>query len=221
MIWYKFHIGDYLTHTVHLSDAEDLAYRRLLDLYYMSERVIPLDTDLVSRKIRLDLDITESVLREFFEKTEDGYRNSRCDEEIARYQRQVNINRSSGKRGGRPLKTESVTESEPKVNPNKIQIQKKNIKDISSAKPTVTRFDDFWSTWPQSKRKVGKAAVLAKWEKHNLDEVADRIIAHVEVLKASEQWLGGFEPAPLTYINQRRWEDDVEAVEPFAGRRVV
>ena len=62
MIWYKFHLGDYITHTLHLSDAEDLAYRRLLDLYYMSEEPIPLNTELVARKIRLDLDITESVL---------------------------------------------------------------------------------------------------------------------------------------------------------------
>jgi len=38
VIWYKFHLGDYITHTTHLSDAEDLAYRRLLDLYYMSEK---------------------------------------------------------------------------------------------------------------------------------------------------------------------------------------
>jgi len=43
-----------------------------------------------------------------------------------------------------------------------------------------------------------------------LDEVADKIFWHVSSLKKSEQWLTGFEPAPLTYINQRRWEDDVE-----------
>ena len=46
MIWYKFYLGDYITHTNHLSDAEDLAYRRLLDLYYMSEAPIPLDTQI-------------------------------------------------------------------------------------------------------------------------------------------------------------------------------
>lgn len=72
MIWYKFHIGDYLTHTVHLSDAEDLAYRRLLDLYYMSEQEIPLNMDAVARKIRLDLDITESVLGEFLKRPQQG-----------------------------------------------------------------------------------------------------------------------------------------------------
>lgn len=219
MIWYKFHLGDYITHTLHLSDAEDLAYRRLLDLYYMSEKPIPLDTESVSRKIRLDLDITESVLNEFFERTEEGYRNTRCDEEIARYQRQVATNRSLGKQGGRPKKTESVTESKPKHNPNKIQIQKKNINTIPST--ASTRFEEFWSTWPSSKRKVGKAAVQAKWEKHNLDDIADKIIANVEALKASEQWLGGYDPAPLTYVNQRRWEDDSGVSEPFLGRRVV
>ena len=86
---------------------------------------------------------------------------------------------------------------------------------------TSSRFDEFWATWPSSNRKVAKAAVLAKWEKHNLDEVADKIIDNVKALKSSPQWLGGYDPAPLTYINQRRWEDDNEVVEPFQGRRVV
>ena len=215
MIWYKFHLGDYITHTTHLSDAEDLAYRRLLDLYYMSEAPIPLDTAIVARKIRLDLDITESVLVEFFEKTEEGYRNSRCDAEISKYQHQVETNRSLGKRGGRPKKTEPVTESKPNTNPKKNK--NKNINTSSAA-----RFEEFWSTWPASKRKVGKAAVLVKWEKHNLDQVADVIIANVNDLKTSEQWLGGYEPAPMTYINQRRWEDDYFPEQAVAqGRRVI
>ncbi len=218
MIWYKFHLGDYITHTTHLSDAEDLAYRRLLDLYYMSEKPIPLDTQSVSRKIRLDLDITESVLGEFFEHTPEGYRNARCDAEIAKYQHQVENNRSLGKRGGRPKKTESETESKPKANPKKIQ--NKNINTNTSTASTPSRFDEFWSTWPTSKRKVGRAAVLAKWEKHNLDDVADTIIANVKALKTSEQWLGGYEPAPMTYINQRRWEDD-PVQSPAMVRRVI
>jgi uncharacterized protein YdaU (DUF1376 family) len=215
VIWYKFHLGDYITHTTHLSDAEDLAYRRLLDLYYMSEKPIPLDTDAVSRRIRLDLDITESVLNEFFEKTPEGYRNVRCDAEVEKYQQRVETNRSLGLRGGRPKKTESVSESKPNDNPKKIQIQKEN-KDISSQ---ATRFGDFWSAWPTSKRKVGKAACEAKWSRLALDPLADKIIASVARLKASEQWTSGFEPAPLTYINQRRWEDESESVS--INRRMI
>ena len=216
MIWYKFHLGDYITHTTHLSDAEDLAYRRLLDLYYMSEKQIPLNTESVSRKIRIDLDITESVLGEFFEKTENGYFNYRCDAEIAKYQAQVANNQRLGKLGGRPKKTESVTESKPKVNPKKIQI--KNINTISS-QATTSRFNEFWSIWPTSKRKVAKSTCETKWLKLKLDAVADQILANVNALKGSEQWTTGFEPAPLTYINQRRWEDGV--AEQSFSRRVI
>jgi uncharacterized protein YdaU (DUF1376 family) len=201
MIWYKFHLGDYITHTLHLSDAEDLAYRRLLDLYYMSERPIPLDTDAVARKIRLDLDITETVLSEFFERTDEGYRHHRCDIEIAKYQHRVETNRALGKLGGRPKKTES----EPRLNPTRTLTEVDKEKTLSSQ---ATRFDDFWSVWPASSRKVAKAAVLAKWRSKRLDTYADQIISHVQAMKASKEWQTGFEPAPLTYINQRRWEDD-------------
>ena len=216
MIWYKFHIGDYLTHTVHLSDAEDLAYRRLLDLYYMSEKPIPLDIRVVSRKIRLDEDITESVLGEFFEHTENGYFNNRCYVEIAKYQAQVANNQRLGKLGGRPKKTESVTESKANNNPKKIQIQ--NIKTLSQTTMT-SRFNEFWAVWPTSKRKVAKSTCETKWLKLKLDTVADRIIASVTGLRGSEQWTSGYEPAPLTYINQRRWEDDQG--EATMGRRVI
>ena len=214
MIWYKFHLGDYITHTMHLSDAEDLAYRRLLDLYYMSERPIPLDTESVSRKIRLDLDITESVLKEFFERTDEGYRNHRCDVEITKYQHQVATNTLLGKRGGRPKKTES----EPNQNRTQTLTEEEKEKTISSQ---ATRFEDFWSVWPTSKRKVGKAAVQAKWKAKHLDKVADQIIAHVSSMKTSEQWTSGFEPAPMTYINQRRWEDENQAAGAIAVRRVI
>lgn len=214
MIWYKFHLGDYITHTMHLSDAEDLAYRRLLDLYYMSERPIPLDTESVSRRIRLDLDITESVLKEFFEHTEEGYRNHRCDVEITKYQHQVATNTLLGKRGGRPKKTES----EPNQNRTETLTEEEKEKTISSQ---ATRFEEFWSVWPTSKRKVGKAAVQAKWKAKHLDKVADQIIAHVSSMKTSEQWTTGFEPAPMTYINQRRWEDENTASGAISARRVI
>ena len=217
MLWYKFWIGDYITHTTHLADAEDLAYRRLLDLYYMSERPIPLDTQSVARKIRLDLDITESVLEEFFDRFEDGYRHSRCDYEIGKYQHQVETNRQLGKRGGRPKKTELETETKANINP--IQKQKKKNKDISSVSPTSSRFDEFWAVWPASKRKVARTACKAKWDRLVLDPLADKIIAVVTRLRATEQWLTGYEPSPLTFINQKRWEDDAET--DSVGRRVI
>ena len=34
MHFYQFNIGDYASHTRHLNPIEDIAYRRLLDIYY-------------------------------------------------------------------------------------------------------------------------------------------------------------------------------------------
>ena len=86
MHYYQFNIGDYQSHTSHLSEIEDLVYRRLLDWYYLHETPIPLDEAEVSRQIRMRSH-TESiaiVLREYFECTEDGWIHHRANKEIAK-----------------------------------------------------------------------------------------------------------------------------------------
>ena len=86
MFYYQFNIGDYQSHTSHLSEMEDLVYRRLLDWYYLHETPIPLDEAEVSRQIRMRSH-TESiaiVLREYFERTDDGWIHHRANKEIAK-----------------------------------------------------------------------------------------------------------------------------------------
>ena len=86
MHYYQFNIGDYQSHTAHLSDLEDLAYRRLLDWYYLHETPIPNNLDEIARQIRMrtHTDCIASVLQEFFAKTDQGWINSRADKEIAK-----------------------------------------------------------------------------------------------------------------------------------------
>ena len=62
MHYYQFNIGDYIKNTIHLSLMEDLAYRRLLDMYYDSEKPIPTDIPWVSRRLRMDTDVVQNVL---------------------------------------------------------------------------------------------------------------------------------------------------------------
>ena len=85
MNYYQFHIGDYRSATSHLSNEEDLAYRRLLDMYYDSEKQIPLDTQWVARRLRMCIEDVDSVLHDFFTKTEDGWFHARCNQEIEAY----------------------------------------------------------------------------------------------------------------------------------------
>lgn len=86
MHYYQFNIGDYKSHTEHLSEMEDLAYRRLLDWYYLHETPIPLDIAETARQIRMrsHTDCIATVLQEYFIRTENGWTHGRADKEIAK-----------------------------------------------------------------------------------------------------------------------------------------
>lgn len=101
---YPFHPGDYLLATCHLDPIHDLAYRRLLDYYYVEEKPIPNETDWVSKRTRLDISVIESVLREFFTPSERGWEHKRCEAEIAKYYKKADTAKSNGLKGGRPKK---------------------------------------------------------------------------------------------------------------------
>lgn len=86
MNYYPFHIGDYVAHTAHLDPIEDIAYRRLMDAYYMAESALPADVPSCARLIRMKSNLAEveQVLGEFFVLTDAGWTHKRCDAEIAR-----------------------------------------------------------------------------------------------------------------------------------------
>ncbi len=88
MNYYPFHLGDYAAHTGHLEPMEDLAYRRMIDAYYLRECPLPSDVSEVARLIRMRANVDEvgTVLAEFFVLDEEGWRHFRCDEEIERMQ---------------------------------------------------------------------------------------------------------------------------------------
>ena len=87
MHFYQFHIGDYKSHTHHLSLIEDLAFRRLLDHYYLHE--VPIKQRDIARQIGMRDNEQEvlAVLNEFFVSTEQGFVNPRADEEISKYRK--------------------------------------------------------------------------------------------------------------------------------------
>lgn len=115
MNYYEHHIGDYDADTAHLSWVEDMAYTRLLRLFYRRERPIPVDVAEACRLVRATTreqkQAVAAVLKEFFELQDDGWHQARCDEEIERYQRRVDHNQRVGRLGGRPKK------EKPKQNP--------------------------------------------------------------------------------------------------------
>ena len=122
MHFFQFHVGDYRAATAHLSNDEDLAYRRLLDMYYDTEQPIPLDIQFVSRRLRLPVDCIQVVLDDFFVHSEQGWMHKRCQEEIVKYQRMKDGGRNGANKrwakdsNGEAIPPLSPTQSPPNAN---------------------------------------------------------------------------------------------------------
>ena len=145
MHFYSFNIGDYISHTKHLSDLEDLAYRRLLDLYYLHERTLNEDVSLVARKINMKDNVPEVrvVLEEFFKlEVGKGWINPRADEEIQKYQSKI----QSAIRAGKASALARLNVSSTVVQPNKKQetLNKKQETNIKRPRNVSKKtWDDF------------------------------------------------------------------------------
>lgn len=183
MHYYSFHIGDYRSSTAHLSNDEDLAYRRLIDMYYDTEQPIPVDTQRVARRLRVGSEVVSAVLDDFFTLKDDGWHHERCDDEIEKYHVLSDRNRKNGKLGGRPKKPSGLpvaTQSEPSRNPLERQPITNNHKPLTKEKTKALArpesvseqvWDDFLAHRKRLRANltetalagISKQAVLAGW----------------------------------------------------------
>ena len=91
----------------------------------------------------------------------------------------------------------------------------------ASATPTPASpwfgFDSFWTAYPKRKDKIGAARA---WNKLRPDaELQKKIMMVLEEHKKRPDWLkdgGQYVPHPKTWLNGRRWEDEV-STQPTTG----
>jgi uncharacterized protein YdaU (DUF1376 family) len=119
MHFYRFYINDYMVSTRHLSNDEDLCYRRLLDLYYTEEEPLADDKQMLSRKIQMKADVVEVILNEKFEKTPEGWINGRALAEITAYAQLCEKKSTAGKSGGRPKAKQKKASANQKLTTSK------------------------------------------------------------------------------------------------------
>ena len=158
MHYFQFNIGDYASHTQRLSLLEDLAYRRLLDEYYLHERPLNSGLTSVARQIgmRDHEDAVQFVLESFFQLTEDGWINKRADQEIAHYKGKIEQASKAGRASAERRLNGRSTNVQPTNNQQPITNKHKPIKNTVATPEGVT--DSVWQDW-LSLRKAKKAAV--------------------------------------------------------------
>ena len=173
MHYYQHNIADYRADTSHLSLLEHGIYRQLLDWYYLDEKPIPKETELVFRRLSAKTEDEKKavllVLNDFFV-LDDGYKHTRCEAEISVYQSKQERARQNGKQGGRPKKTNEVflknqqktkSEANQELLTNNQYKEKRNKKESAKASPVACPPDvseQVWEDW-QKLRKAKKAPV--------------------------------------------------------------
>ena len=97
MNFYKHYIGDYQRDTGHLTLAEHGAYRLMLDAYYATGRPLPGQRKALYRLLRAESTserrAIDAVASQFWETADGGLVNRRAALEIARAEKQAEVNR--------------------------------------------------------------------------------------------------------------------------------
>ena len=209
MHFYQFNIGDYAKKTQHLTNEEDLAYRRLLDMYYDTENpVLTSGLATLSRRLRVSEKALENVLAEFFP----NGKNKHADEKIAEYYAYIERQKANGSKGGRRKKNPVLTQAKPSANPSPSQPEAINHESISKPKTIVQDkplddFETFWKAYPKRKAKVD---ALKAWNSPKVKIDLPAMLKAIEATKATGDWDDyDYIPLPAKWLRGARWNDEI------------
>jgi uncharacterized protein YdaU (DUF1376 family) len=222
MNYYPFHLNDYAAHTAHLSNEEDLCYRRAIDLYMMQEGPLLASEAnakrTLSRRLRVDEQTLQSVLDEFFVLTENGWENARCEEEIAKFQAKSTKAKEAGRLGGKRSGSKrqanakrSLSERQANVkltnNQEPLTKNQEPIKEKSLTLPFEdTDFADAWKDWAQHRKEKKKplTPTSIKLQLQTLEDMGvDRAIRAIDH-SIAQGWTGIFEPTQNGKSNKQQ-----------------
>ena len=108
---------------------------------------------------------------------------------------------------------ERLVKHRKKVNDNGARREEKRRekkrKDNTNTDEYDFEFEEFWKEYP---KKIGKGAVFVSWKKLGKGRPPiSEILTAIEKQRKSIQWSqdsGKYIPNPLTWINQKRWQDE-------------
>jgi uncharacterized protein YdaU (DUF1376 family) len=242
MHYYEFNIGDYMRDTAHLDEMEDLAYRRMLDLYYLKESPLPANIQEIAKLIRMRThsESIANVLREYFTLTDAGYVNAKANSTLIKiYDKSEKAKKSAEKRWeNQRLKNANALQTDSERNANGMlpnnpipnnpipnNLEPNNVIVDSDESPAEKKvdflsemFDKFWNHY---KTKQGKQKALTKFKAFLKGKSEGQCRFWMNLMLAyymdcRERQVVGYDALhAATYIHNKRWEDNPEFMENF------
>ena len=118
-----------------------------------------------------------------------------------------------------PMLENPMLENRTQYNTKEYNTKEFITKDIPPISPKGEKdcsdlFNKFWTAYPKH---IAKQSAVKAFEKLKPDEkLLEAMLKAIELQKESKQWEkdgGAFIPYPATWLNQRRWEDELPQVE--------
>ena len=118
-----------------------------------------------------------------------------------------------------PMLENPMLENRTQYNTKEYNTKEFITKDIPPISPKGEKgcsdlFNQFWTAYPKH---IAKQSAVKAFEKLKPDEkLLEAMLKAIEMQKESKQWEkdgGAFIPYPATWLNQRRWEDELPQVE--------
>ncbi|MEE3504865.1 DUF1376 domain-containing protein [Pseudomonas sp. 10C3] len=229
----QLYVADYLADTSHLTAEEHGAYLLILFSYWQTGK--PVRIDRLSTVARIPNDRWPSVaetLSEFFHVTETHWIQFRVESDLESVNSKVvtasNAGKASAKakalkkqqelndrsnsvddplqRNGNHIDTDTDTDTDTDKNKTPLPPE-------GDGQETEGLFASFWKLYP---RKQDKAKAQKAWARLKVtDDLFNLIAKGLSAQAVSADWLkegGKYVPMPTTWINGKRWEDEVKSI---------
>lgn len=132
------------------------------------------------------------------------------DEQLIAANHKSKVNSGNGKLGGRPktlTEKPNANRTQSERKPKKSQLKEEEEKEYNNN--SVFTFEEFWNKYPKKIAKdkcKGKYEKLKEADRQKIKDTIDKFIEYKPFVEYSH-------PHPETYINQQRWNDEINTPE--------
>jgi uncharacterized protein YdaU (DUF1376 family) len=223
--WMPLYVADYRADTTRLNTEQHGAYLLIL-IDYWRNGPPPDDDRVLSQITGLTLARWKShrpVIQGFFKIVDGVWRQKRADKEMTKAAGLQETLSKRGKKGAEARwnkddtgNATSMQQALPSAMPS--TMPSTMLADAPSPSPTPStkskalfanangEWEAFWNNYPNKAHKEG---AIGQWKRVKAADVPT-IMASLASHKATEQWQRGIIPHARTWLNQRRWKDELQ-----------
>lgn len=212
VITIPFHIGDFLSGTMHMDATERGAYIMLLCAHYQAGEIgLPDDDKKLSRIAGVTMKTwsrIKPVMQEKFTVTDGFWRNSKTIDTLQKVAQLSANQRAKALKKHNPVDAAAQPQhSQPKPKPNiKEKINKKE-------KSADGFFERFWDQYPRQRRGAKEAAERS-WTKALTRATEQEILDGLENYRRSSEVASGYAKGAAAWLNDDRWASSYSSVGP-------